>query len=115
MFAIYVAVTLIAAALNGSAAVMNLIGHQYPLVEADRNEVPRSWVRPLGVLLGAGATGLLVGLRIPVIGILASTGLVLYFLVAFGAHVRAKNYRLGGWAMYLGFAVAALILNVIAH
>jgi hypothetical protein len=113
MFTAYLTVTLVAAALNGAASVANLVGHDYPKREADRNRVPRSWVRPLGLLLGAGAAGLLVGVAVPVIGVLAASGLVAYFLVALGAHVRARNYRLGAWALYLATAVAALVVAVV--
>ncbi|GAA3384732.1 DoxX family protein [Cryptosporangium minutisporangium] len=110
MFATYVVVTLFASTLNGSAAVANLIGHTYPKTQADLNRVPRSWVRPLGILLGAGAVGLLAGFVVPVLGVLAAIGLVGYFLGALGAHVRAGNYRLVAWALYFGAALAALVV-----
>jgi hypothetical protein len=115
MFATYLTVTLLAAALNGSAAVANLIGHEYPKREADRNRIPRSWVRPLGMLLGAGALGLLAGFVVPVLGTLAAAGLVAYFLGALGAHVRAGNLRLGAWALFFGLALAALTVNLAYH
>ncbi|MDX8035655.1 DoxX family protein [Lentzea sp. BCCO 10_0856] len=115
MFTIYLTVTLLASALNGSAAVANLIGHEYPKKEADRNRIPRSWTRPLGLLLGAGALGLLAGFVVPVVGVLAAAGLVLYFLGALGAHVRAGNFRLGGWALFFGLALAALAVNLAHH
>ncbi|MEU4422121.1 DoxX family protein [Actinoplanes sp. NPDC024001] len=105
MFALIV--TLTAAALVGAAAIANLIGHDYPRREADRNRIPRSWVRPFGVVLAAGAIGLL----LPPLRTLAAAGLVLYFLIALGAHVRAGNYRLGAWALYFGVSVAALAVN----
>jgi hypothetical protein len=108
MFATYVAVTLLASTLNGSAAFADLAGTDYAKAQADLNRVPHSWVRPLGVLLGAGAVGLLTGFAVPLLGALAAAGLVLYFLGAFGAHVRAHNYRLGAWALYFGTALAAL-------
>lgn len=112
MFVSYLTVTLLASALNGSAAIANVIRHEYPNSEADRNQIPRSWVRPLGMLLGLGALGLLIGLVVPVVGTLAAAGLVLYFIGALGAHVRAGNYRLGACAVFFGLAVAALIVNV---
>lgn len=115
MFVTYLVVTLLASALNGSAAMANLIGHEYPKSEADRNRVPRSWVRPLGVLLGAGALGLLAGIVVPVLGVLAAAGLVLYFLSALGVHVRAGNFRLGAWALFFVVALAALIVNLAYH
>ncbi|HEX8631857.1 MAG TPA: DoxX family protein [Catenuloplanes sp.] len=115
MFASYLTVTLLACALNGSAAIANVIGHEYPKTEADRNRIPRAWVRPLGTLLGAGAVGLLAGLVVPVVGRLAAAGLVLYFLGALGAHVRAGNYRLGAWAVFFVLALAALTVNLAYH
>ncbi len=41
--------------------------------------VPRSWWPWLGTAKAAGAAGLVVGLFVPVIGVLAGAGLVLYF------------------------------------
>ena len=115
MFATYLTVTLLAAALNGSAAIADLIGHEYPKREADRNRIPRSWVRPLGVLLGAGSLGLLAGFAVPVLGTLAAAGLVAYFLGALAAHARAGNLRLGAWALFFGVALAALTVNLVYH
>lgn len=82
MFATYLVVTLLAAAVNGLAAAANFVGHDYPKSQADKLSVPRSWMRPLGALLAAGALGLLSGLAVPVLGTLAAAGLVLYFLGA---------------------------------
>lgn len=115
MFAAYFAVTILASALNGSAAVANFIGHRYPKAVADRLGVPRSWMLPLGTLLAAGALGLLVGIAVPVLGVLAACGLVLYFLGALAAHLRVRDRDLGGWALYFALAVAALAVNVGYH
>ncbi|TMS00500.1 DoxX family protein [Nonomuraea basaltis] len=115
MLAAYIAVTLLAAAANGSAAIANLIGHEYATTQADKMRVPRSWNRPLGTLLGAGALGLLAGFVVPALGMLAAAGLVLYFLSAFGAHLRARNYQFGPWAVMFSLAVAALAVNLAYH
>lgn len=114
MFAAYLVVTLLAASLNGGAAVANLVGHDYPKRQADQLGVPRWSTLPLGVLLGAGSLGLLVGLRVPVIGVLAAGGLVLYFVGALCAHLRARDYHLAPWAMYFASAVTALGMTL-AH
>lgn len=113
MFITYVAVTLIASALVGAAALANLFGSEYSKAQADKNRVPRSWVRPLGLVLAGGALGLLAGFAIPVLGLLAAAGLVLYLVCAFLAHVRASNYQLGPWVMYSSLAVAALAVDLI--
>jgi hypothetical protein len=115
MFAAYLTVTLLATAVSGIAAIANLVGHDYPKTQADNIRVPRSWIPWLGTLLAAGALGLLVGLAVPVLGFLAAAGLVLYFLGAFGAHLRARNYQLGPWALFFGLAVAALAVNLAYH
>ncbi|WP_282798394.1 DoxX family protein [Streptomyces sp. CC224B] len=115
MFAAYLAVTLLASVTNAFAAVANLVGHDYPRSQADKMGLPHSTMRPFGVLLALGALGLLAGFAVPVLGALAAGGLVLYFLVAFGAHLRARDYHFGGWAMFFSLAVAALALNLSYH
>ena len=115
MFAVYLAVTLAAAALTGSAAVANLIGHDYPKSQADQLSLPHSWLVPLGILLGAGALGLLAGIAVPVLGTLAAAGLVIYFLCAFAAHMRARDRHVGPWALYFCLTVAALVMNLGYH
>ncbi|MFG2888073.1 DoxX family protein [Streptomyces sp. NPDC048248] len=115
MFATYLVVTLLTSAVNGLAAIANLIGHEYPKSQADKLRVPRSWMRPLGTLLAAGALGLLAGFAVPVLGTLAAAGLVLYFLGAFGAHLRVGDYQLGPWAVFFCLPVAALTVNLAYH
>ncbi|GAB2809687.1 DoxX family protein [Streptomyces daliensis] len=115
MYAVHLAVTLLASAVYGSAAVANLTGHAYPLRQADTMRVPRSWVAPLGALLGAGAVGLLAGLVVPVLGTLAAVGLVLYFAGALGAHLRVGDRQLGGWGVCAALALAALTLNLATY
>jgi hypothetical protein len=66
----------------------------------------------LGTLKLAGAAGLLVGLvGPPAIGIAAATGLVLYFIGAVIAHLRARvlcNIAFPG--AYVGLSAASLLL-----
>lgn len=115
MFAAYLTVTIAASVLNGSAAVFYLIGHAYPKAQADMKGVPRSWIPLLGAALATGSLGLLAGLAVPFLGLLAAAGLVLYFLGALGAHLRVGSRRLVGGAVFLSFAVAALVLNLGYH
>jgi uncharacterized membrane protein len=115
MFITYVAVTLLGSTFVGAAALANLIGSEYSKTQADKNRVPRSWIRPLGLVLAGGALGLLVGFAVPALGTFAAAGLVLYFVCAFAAHLRASNYQLGPWAMYSSLTVAALAVNLTYH
>ncbi|MFI7615796.1 DoxX family protein [Nonomuraea terrae] len=115
MFAVYVTVTILASAVIGMAALANLVGHDYPKRQADKMRIPRSWTLPFGTLMAAGSLGLLAGFAVPVLGALAAAGLVLYFVVAFGAHVRVRDHRLGMWAVFFSLAVAALAVNLAYH
>ncbi|MFI6738496.1 DoxX family protein [Nonomuraea sp. NPDC050451] len=115
MFAIYLAITVLASAITGLAAVANLIGHDYPKRQADNMGVPHSWMLPLGLLLGAGALGLLAGFAVPALGTLAAAGLVLYFLGAFAVHLRARDHHFGPWAVFFSLAAAALAVNLAHH
>jgi hypothetical protein len=54
--------------------------------------VPPSWWPWLGAAKAAGAAGLLVGLFMPVIGVMAAIGLVLYFIGALATVMRPRVY-----------------------
>ncbi|BDM70181.1 membrane protein [Streptomyces nigrescens] len=115
MFTTYLVVTLLTSTVNGLAATANFIGHEYPKSQADKLRVPRSWMRPLGTLLAAGALGLLAGFAVPVLGTLAAAGLVLYFLGALCTHLRVRDYQLAPWAVFFCLPAAALVVNLAYH
>ncbi len=101
-----------AALFNGYAAVLNFTGAESVERVADRVNVSRKWMVPLGTLLAAGAAGLLIGLALPLIGEAAAAGLVLYFVCAIGAHVRAGDTGVGGAVFFLVLAVCALAVGL---
>ena len=115
MFAAYATVTIVASVFTGIAAVTYLIGHDYPKAQADMKRVPRSWIPVLGSLLAAGSLGLLTGFAVPLIGVLAAGGLVLYFLGALIAHLRVGSRQLVGWAVFFSTSIAALAMNLGYH
>ncbi|WP_371781912.1 DoxX family protein [Streptosporangium subroseum] len=115
MFAVYVTVTIFASVLNGGAAVVYLIGHEFPKAQLDMKRLPRSWAPVLGMLLAAGSLGLLGGFAIPMLGTLAAAGLVLYFIGALLAHLRVGSRTLVNWAGFLVTSVAALAVNLVYH
>ncbi|WP_406118043.1 DoxX family protein [Streptomyces sp. NBC_00989] len=115
MFAAYLTVTILGAVFNGAAAVTYLIGHEYPKTQADMKGLPRKWVPVLGMLLAAGTAGLLAGLAVPVLGTLAASGLVLYFIGAVIAHLRVGSRNIVGGIVFLGTATAALVLGLEYH
>ncbi|GGL33453.1 DoxX family protein [Planomonospora parontospora] len=74
--------------------------------------VPRSWWTWLGAAKAAGAAGLLVGLFVPVVGVLAGIGLVLYFAGAVLTVLRARSYSTVVFPLlYMGPVIAALVLG----
>ncbi|MFE3856691.1 DoxX family protein [Streptomyces griseorubiginosus] len=115
MFTAYLTVTILGAVFNGAAAVTYLIGHEYPKTQADMKGIPRKYVPILGLLLAAGTVGLLAGLAIPLLGTLAATGLVLYFIGAIIAHLRVGSRDIVGGIVFLATAAAILVLGLADH
>ncbi len=111
----YLAITILTAFANGYAATMNFVGAESVKVVADRLQVSQRWMLPFGVLLAAGALGLMIGLAVPPLGIAAAAGLVVYFICALSAHIRAHDRNVGGAVTFLLLAVAALFLSVEYH
>jgi hypothetical protein len=112
MHATYLVTTSLAALANGYAACLNFAGAESVKVVADRVQVSRAWMLPLGTVLACGAAGLLVGLAVPALGIAAAIGLVVYFLCAVTAHLRVRDRQIGGAVGFLALAAAALITDV---
>jgi hypothetical protein len=115
MTALYIAVTAVAATVYAYAAYLNFVGHESVIAIAEKTRVPQSWMVPLGTLLASGSMGLLVGFAVPLIGTAAAAGLVLYFLGAVGAHLRAHYYEFRNWAMFFSLAVATLAVGLVYH
>jgi hypothetical protein len=112
---VYVVVTILAAVANGYAAALNFAGAESVKVVADRVQVSRSWMVPLGTLLASGAVGLLAGFAVPALGAAAGIGLVLYFVCAVTAHLRVRDRRIGGAVLFLLLAAGALTTAVAYH
>lgn len=112
MIVAHIIVSTIGAVLNGGAAVVYLIGHEYPKAQADMKGIPRRYVPVLGLLLAAGAAGLLAGLVFPPVGLAAALGLILYFAGAIVAHLRVGSRSIVAGVVFLLIALAALILGL---
>jgi DoxX-like family len=115
MFVAYVAVTVFAAAGYAYAAFADFTRPRWVVFRMSRLRVPESWMIPLGVLKGAGALGLLVGIGIPLIGVAAAVGLVLFFIGAITTALRARWYaHIPEPAAFLLPAAASLVLRLTA-
>ncbi|SDZ50462.1 DoxX-like family protein [Asanoa ishikariensis] len=86
----YISVAGVTAALNLAAAVADFRRTGWIMTNMTRYGIPPRWIVPLGVAKAAGAAGLLLGIAVPSIGVLAAAGLALYFVGAVVAVARAK-------------------------
>lgn len=118
MVAAYVAVTVLTIAANAGITAADLARARFVVANSAAVGVPETWLTPLALLKGAGAAGLLLGLLgVPLIGPAAAVGLVLFFVGAIGAHVRAHQV----WpsvvfpAFYLLLAVGSLVLGLLVR
>ncbi|RNM01155.1 MULTISPECIES: DoxX family protein [Micromonospora] len=114
MFAAYVIITVVTIVANAWVAVADLTRAGFVLANMAEVGVRRSWLVPLGVLKGAGAVGLLVGLLgLRPLGVAAAIGLVLFFAGALAVHVRAHvfhNFAFPG--AYFALAIASAVLAI---
>src|SRR5579864_8196061 len=111
----YIVVTILAAAMVGYSAVAVFFRARWVVQALTDYSVPRSWWPWLGTAKAAGAAGLLIGLFVPVIGVMAAIGLVLYFAGAVGTVVRAHCYAHIPYPLvFVAPVVAALALRVAA-
>ncbi|MGW8883316.1 DoxX family protein [Streptomyces sp. NPDC055749] len=111
----YVVVTVLAAAMAGFSAVSVLARAKWVVEPLADYGVPRSWWVWLGAAKAAGAVGLLAGLLVPVIGLLAGIGLVLYFTGAVITVIRARSYAHVPFPLvYMAPVVGALALGFAA-
>ena len=112
MFTAYVVVGGLLAVMLVGCATADFVRNQQILITMTKVGVPESWLIMLGILHAAGALGLLVGIRVPLIGWAAAVGVILYFVGAIITHLRAREYTLAPPIVFLLLAVAALGLRL---
>ena len=110
VFAGYVAVAILSAVLLVVSGLGKLRRNPYIVRSVHEvARVPMHWFPILAGLEVAAAAGLLAGIKIAPVGIAATTGMVLYFVGAIVAHLRAKDAKgLGPAIQMLCLAIAAL-------
>ncbi|NUO61147.1 MAG: DoxX family protein [Hamadaea sp.] len=114
MFAATIAVTAVLAALLAYAAIRKLSHEPSVVASYARVGVPEERLNLLAVILFAGAAGALAGLVWAPLGVAAAVGLVLYFALAVGAHVRFHDLaHIGTPIVLLLLAVVALVLRLL--
>lgn len=108
----YFAVISITVVMNVWAAGADFLRAEFVVRNSRELGLPESWVLPLGLLKAAGAGGLGLGLLgVPLIGLAAAVGLVLFFLGALVVHVRARVFHnIAAPVVFLAAAVASLLV-----
>lgn len=114
MDTIYAVVTGITIAVNAGIAAADFARAKFVLANSEQVGVPPSWLPVLATLKAAGAVGLAAGLLgVQFLGIAAATGLVLFFIGAMAAHIRARvYYNIAFPGTYLLLAGASLALAI---
>lgn len=93
MFIAYVVVAVLLSFVLVFSGRSKLIKEADVTATLTRLGVPLSWFTPLALLEFAGALGLLLGIAYRPVGIAAAIGVVLYFVGAVVAHLRAKDAK----------------------
>ena len=90
------------------------LSHTRKVVESYRTAgVPESWLNGLAALLLVAAAGLDRRMWWPIAGFAAAVGLIVYFVLAVGFHVRAKDTAHAITpAVLAGVAAAVLALHI---
>jgi hypothetical protein len=97
--------------LNAAIGLADLRKARFVLATSAAVDIPPSWLPLLGALKLAGAAGLLAGLfGVRPIGLAAAIGLILFFVGAIVAHVRARKITTGlAPLVFLALAVGSLL------
>ena len=106
-----VIVSLLSFALLGSA-VGKLTKHPKVTESLGNCEVPLSWHPRLAAAEVAGAVGMVIGLWVPALGIVAAIGVVLYFIGAVIAHVRVHDTDVAAPLVLMVLAAVVIVLRI---
>ena len=115
MSIMYVVVTVLSAAWVGFSAASVFLHATWVVGPLADYGIAQSWWPWLGTAKAAGAVGLLVGLFVPVIGVVAGICLVLYFAGAVVTVLRARSYaHIPFPLLYMAPVAASLALGFAA-
>ena len=111
MHSVYLIVVVLAAAMNLYAGISDFTRPAWLLANVSRLPIAERWLPTLGVLKILGAAGLLAGIAVPLIGIAAAAGLIVYFVGAMITVLRVRWYaNLPFPLTWLALAVSSFVL-----
>jgi hypothetical protein len=96
------------------SGVAKLIHAPGVVIQMEAVKVTRQQMTALGVIEAAATLGLIVGIWFPPLAVAAATGVVIYFVGAIVAHLRASDRGFQGAVAFLVLAVATLTLLLVA-
>jgi hypothetical protein len=109
----YVVTTVVAAVFVGYSAWAVFSHASWVIKALDDYGVPRAWGPWLGTAKAAGAVGLLVGLFVPLVGVAAEVGLIVYFTGAVVTVIHARWYSHIAYPLvYVAPVVASTALRI---
>jgi hypothetical protein len=111
MTTVHIGLVLVAVAANSFSAVADFLRLDRIRVGMERVGVPTRIMPWLGIPKAVAVAGLLAGLAVPWLAVAAAAGLVLFFLLAIGTHLRAGDRMIG---LPLGFLALAVAVGVTA-
>lgn len=76
---------------------------------------PREWWWTLIVIKIVAATGLIVGVWVPGIGVAANVGVLAYFFCAAAAHIKARFFGQSFWVNCLGMLALSVLALVASY
>jgi len=113
MHSAYLIVVAVAAAANIYAGICDFTRPRWLRANVKRLEIKERWLPTLGVLKLVGGLGLLAGMVVPQIGVVAAAGLVLYFVAAVITVMRVRWYaNLPFPLTWLALAVGSFVLGL---
>lgn len=113
MHSAYLIVIVLAAVANIYAGICDFTRPNWMLANIKRLKVEERWLPTLGVLKLLGGLGLLAGISVPQIGVVAAAGLVFYFVGAVVTVMRARWYaNLPFPLAWLALAVGSFVLRL---
>jgi hypothetical protein len=117
MFIAYIIVAILVSAMLVSSAITKL--RRNPSVVHSIHEVakvPLSWLPWLAACEIAAAVGLLIGIFWWPLGVAAAIGIIIYFIGACTAHIRAKDFKgLSAPVVIALVAIAILVLRLLSQ
>lgn len=115
MYTARIVVTVVAALWVAFSAVSVLLRAGWIQKALTDYGVPRSWWPWLGAAKLAGSVGLVVGLFVPVLGLAAAIGLIVYFTGAIVTVIHARWYSHIPYPLvYVAPVIAVLALRFVA-